>query len=136
MLVRLAKSCSVALLVAVGVSGCVADSSSADADESNLQESTPIRHIASLVKSKLSNWSAADGQKLMRAHLARLRLIDASGEWAAPELSAAADELLPSDVDRTAVNAFVDRMAEAAEKNAYLATICGADGRKRLQGAR
>ncbi len=81
---------------------------------------SPEEKIASYVKQTLQGWTSAGAVDLMRGHYAQLRLIDANGRWAAPELEAISDFLLPSDLDQQKIYAFIDVMTASAAANGYL----------------
>ncbi len=81
---------------------------------------SPEQRIAAYVKRTIQDWSAEGAVKLMKGHYARLGMIDQQDRWAAPELEAISDILLPQDLDREKIYAFIDIMANNVATNGYL----------------
>ena len=82
--------------------------------------STSVGVVALAVKSAINDWTIPSGRALMQHHLVQFRLMDESGAWQAPQLSAISERLWPSNIDLAAADAFVDQVAAAAADNPYL----------------
>lgn len=81
---------------------------------------SPAEKIAAIVKSKIAEVTDDQMLNLMKKQFVQMRLMDESGNWAAPELKAHSNELLPVRVYRSEILNFIDDVASTANKNDYL----------------
>jgi hypothetical protein len=88
--------------------------------ETRNSPATPAGLIAAGIKPYLSRLTASEVTARVAGHFHRLRLLGADGRWAAPELAAIAERLVPDDLGPRELGIFLDLMAEYASRNQYL----------------
>jgi hypothetical protein len=93
----------------------------------------PERSAATLtaaLATRVKKVIADQGADTVRRHMARfyrvLRLMNDQGEWATPELAAIGERLLPGDLSLGRIDAFVDEIRRANERNECLMEFAGA----------
>lgn len=82
--------------------------------------SPALDNVINKLKGSISYFNDATLQYVVAQHYQTMRLMDANGVWAAPELEAISEELLPSDLSVADAYDLIDRMAYHAEENPYL----------------
>ncbi len=121
MIRRLARTSSLALLTCcIGGSVLNAAQPAQEISSMSISAINPEERIASYVKQTLQDWTPERAVELMKGHYAQLRLMDANGHWAAPELEAISDFLLPKDMDQEKIFTVVDTIKNSVSGNAYL----------------
>ena len=78
----------------------------------------PLTKVAELLRRSLGG--VADLRGKVQEHYITLQLLDGAGNWQGARVSAAAPFLLPADLSRADVEAFIGRMEDAARQNTYL----------------
>ena len=96
-----------------------------EAYPANDKATSAMNLIKGVVKAAVSNISAEDMQKRMRAKYQTMRLMDDQGQWTVPELKANSKALLPAELSHDEVGGFIDKMAEVASENDYLMKFLG-----------
>lgn len=79
-----------------------------------------VNKVANIIKKNLVGMDAETTKSLMMEKYMHLQLMDTNGNWRVQELNNVSDYLLPSDLDETKLNAFVDEVAKIALQNDYL----------------
>ncbi|RZI45338.1 hypothetical protein [Candidatus Finniella inopinata] len=84
------------------------------------EEASPESYVAWTIKQNLDSLNDQAAYNLVKDHFIQLKLLNFDGKWAAPQLEAIGDELLPRGISTADFNNMVDLMATNAEKNPYL----------------